>query len=40
MLDIEVGGRVSPRHLVLSSSPVWFPIKGESGHWEERVLLE
>ena len=22
-----------------SSSPAWLPGEGESGHWEERVLL-
>ena len=30
---------VLPRHLVLSSSPVWLPYKGKSGHWKDRVLL-
>lgn len=38
-LEVEVGGRVSPRHLVLSSSLVWLPKTGESGHWKERLSL-
>jgi hypothetical protein len=39
-LEVEVGGRVSPRYLALSSSPVWLPNEGESGHWEESLSLE
>jgi len=38
-LEVEVGERVSSRHLVLSSSPVWLPGQDESGHWEERVSM-
>jgi len=36
--EVEVGQRVSPRHLVSRSSPVWLPERGESGHWQERLL--
>ncbi len=34
-LEIEVGERVSPRHLVLISSSARLPRQGESGHWRE-----
>jgi hypothetical protein len=36
-LEVEVGRRVWLRLLVLSSSPVWLPGQGKSGHWQERV---
>jgi len=38
-LEGEVGERVSPRNLVLRSSPVWLPGQGESGHWEDKLSL-
>jgi len=38
-LEVEVGWRVSHRHLVLSSRPAWLPALGKSGHWEERASL-
>jgi len=35
-LEVDIGERVSPRHLVLSSSPVWLPKRGERARATKR----
>jgi hypothetical protein len=38
-LGLEVSKRVSPRHLALSSCPVWLSNRAKTGHWVVRFLI-
>jgi len=38
-LEVEVGGRVSPRQPALSSGPFWLPELGEFGGRKKKVSL-